>query len=62
MKFGYFGAGTWGFSLASLLASKGDKVVLWGQNTDQIKEMQDSRPSQAPRLSCRSKSYLYNRF
>ncbi|MGH2611705.1 MAG: NAD(P)H-dependent glycerol-3-phosphate dehydrogenase [Rhabdochlamydiaceae bacterium] len=43
MKFGYFGAGTWGFSLASLLASKGHKVVLWGQNTSQIKEMQKTR-------------------
>ncbi len=43
MKFGYFGAGTWGFSLASLLASKGYKVVLWGQNTKEIKEMQKTR-------------------
>ena len=43
MKFGYFGAGTWGFSLASLLASKGYKVVLWGQNSQQIKEMQKTR-------------------
>jgi glycerol-3-phosphate dehydrogenase (NAD(P)+) len=43
MKFGYFGAGTWGFSLASLLASKGHTVVLWGQNADQIKEMQKTR-------------------
>jgi glycerol-3-phosphate dehydrogenase (NAD(P)+) len=43
MKFGYFGAGTWGFSLASLLASKGHTVVLWGQNAEQIKEMQRTR-------------------
>lgn len=43
MKFGYFGAGTWGFSLASLLASKGHKVVLWGQNTAEIEVMQKSR-------------------
>ena len=43
MKFGYFGAGTWGFSLASLLASKGYKVVLWGQNAEQIKLMQKTR-------------------
>lgn len=43
MKFGYFGAGTWGFSLASLLASKGHTVVLWGQNEAQIKEMQKTR-------------------
>lgn len=43
MKFGYFGAGTWGFSLASLLASRGHDVVLWGQNADQIKELQKRR-------------------
>ncbi len=43
MKFGYFGAGTWGFSLASLLASKGHTVVLWGQNEAHIKEMQKTR-------------------
>ena len=29
MKIGYLGAGTWGFCLASLLASKGHDVVLW---------------------------------
>lgn len=29
MKIGYLGAGTWGFSLAFLLASKGFKVVSW---------------------------------
>lgn len=43
MKFGYFGAGTWGFSLASLLASKGHDVVLWGRDASQIKEMQRKR-------------------
>lgn len=43
MKIGYFGAGTWGFSLASLLASKGHDVVLWGQNAEQMKEMQRTR-------------------
>jgi len=40
MKIAYFGAGTWGFSLASLLASKGHTVVLWGLNTDEELEMQ----------------------
>ena len=49
MKFGYFGSGTWGFSLASLLASKGHTVVLWGRNTSQIKEMQRKR--EHPNLS-----------
>lgn len=29
MKIGYLGAGTWGFCLAALLASKGYKVILW---------------------------------
>jgi glycerol-3-phosphate dehydrogenase (NAD(P)+) len=43
MKIGYFGAGTWGFSLASLLASKGYKVILWGRDSSQIKEMQKKR-------------------
>ena len=43
MKFGYFGAGTWGFSLASLLASKGHNVVLWGLNKDEINEMKKTR-------------------
>ena len=28
-KIGYLGAGTWGFSLACLLASKGNQVTLW---------------------------------
>jgi len=29
MRIGYLGAGTWGFCLASLLASKGHEVILW---------------------------------
>lgn len=40
MKIGYLGAGTWGFSLASLLAAKGHSVMLWGMNTDEVLEMQ----------------------
>lgn len=43
MKFGYFGAGTWGFSLASLLASKGHQVVLWGQDEATIREIKKTR-------------------
>lgn len=43
MKIGYFGAGTWGFSLASLLAAKGHRVVLWGKNADQMKQLQSKR-------------------
>ncbi len=34
MKIGYLGAGTWGFCLASLLASNGHEVVLWSANPD----------------------------
>jgi glycerol-3-phosphate dehydrogenase (NAD(P)+) len=29
MRIGYLGAGTWGFTLASLLGSKGHEVVVW---------------------------------
>jgi glycerol-3-phosphate dehydrogenase (NAD(P)+) len=32
MKIGYFGAGTWGFALATLLASKGHEIVVWTRN------------------------------
>lgn len=34
VKIGYLGAGTWGFCLASLLASKGNSVVLWTKRKD----------------------------
>jgi len=43
MRIGYLGCGTWGFSLASLLASKGHFVVLWGQNKNFIKHLQETR-------------------
>ena len=34
MRISYLGAGTWGFCLASLLASKGNSVVLWTANPE----------------------------
>lgn len=34
MKIGYLGAGTWGFCLANLLASKGYKIKLWARNPE----------------------------
>lgn len=34
MRIAYLGAGTWGFCLASLLASNGHKVVLWTSNPE----------------------------
>ncbi|MGR3912274.1 MAG: NAD(P)H-dependent glycerol-3-phosphate dehydrogenase [Candidatus Rhabdochlamydia sp.] len=43
MKIGFLGAGTWGFSLASLLASKGLPIVLWGQSREKIKQLQETR-------------------
>lgn len=39
MKFGYLGAGTWGFCLATLLASKGHTVVSWTRNSDLAKRL-----------------------
>lgn len=39
MKFGYLGAGTWGFCLASLLASKGHTVVSWTKNHELAKRL-----------------------
>lgn len=41
MKFGYLGAGTWGFCLASLLASKGHTVTSWTKNQDLAKRLND---------------------
>jgi glycerol-3-phosphate dehydrogenase (NAD(P)+) len=43
MKIGYLGAGTWGFCLASLLASKGHEVVLWTQSEDFAKFLKKKR-------------------
>lgn len=39
MKFGYLGAGTWGFCLASLLASKGHTVTSWTKNPELAKRL-----------------------
>jgi glycerol-3-phosphate dehydrogenase (NAD(P)+) len=43
MKIAYLGAGTWGCSLASLLASKGHEVVLWTANPEFAKVLQKKR-------------------
>jgi len=43
MKIGYLGAGTWGFCLASLLASKGHEVTLWTQNEEFAKFLTKKR-------------------
>jgi glycerol-3-phosphate dehydrogenase (NAD(P)+) len=43
MKIGYLGAGTWGFCLASLLASKGHQVVLWTSNPEWAKMLEKKR-------------------
>lgn len=43
MRIAYLGAGTWGFCLASLLASKGNQVVLWTANPEFAKALQKKR-------------------
>lgn len=43
MKIGYLGAGTWGFCLASLLASKGHEVVLWTKESEFAKLLTKKR-------------------
>ena len=43
MKIGYLGAGCWGFCLASLLASKGHRVVSWTTKPDLAKQLNDTR-------------------
>lgn len=48
MKIGYLGAGTWGFCLASLLASKGHEVVLWTKQPEFAKLLAKKR--QHPKL------------
>ncbi len=48
MKICYLGAGTWGFCLASLLASKGNEVALWTKRDDFAKLLAKTR--QHPKL------------
>lgn len=48
MRIAYLGAGTWGFCLASLLASKGNEVVLWTQNPEFAKLL--SKKKEHPKL------------
>ncbi len=43
MKIGYLGSGTWGFCLASLLASNGHDVVLWTSNPEFAKTLSKKR-------------------
>lgn len=43
MRIGYLGAGTWGFCLASLLASKGHEVVLWTASPEFAKTLSKKR-------------------
>lgn len=48
MKIAYLGAGTWGFCLASLLASKGNEVRLWTANPEFAKLL--ARTREHPKL------------
>ena len=43
MKIGYLGAGTWGFCLASILASNGHDVVVWTSNPEFAKLLTKKR-------------------
>jgi len=43
MKIGYLGAGSWGFCLASLLASKGYDVMVWTVKPDLAKQLNETR-------------------
>lgn len=42
MKIGYLGAGTWGFCLSLLLASKGHDVISWTKNSDLAKHLNNN--------------------
>lgn len=48
MRIGYLGAGSWGFALASLLASKGHEVVLWTANVEFAKTL--NKKKEHPKL------------
>lgn len=43
MEIGVIGAGSWGTTLANLLADKGIKVTLWAYETDLVERMQANR-------------------
>src|SRR5438132_911747 len=43
MRIGYLGAGTWGFSLANLLAGNGHEVILWTSSPDFAKTLSKNR-------------------
>ncbi len=49
MRIAYLGAGTWGFTLAGLLASKGYEVVLWTMNEEFAKVL--NKKKEHPKLS-----------
>lgn len=48
MKIGYLGAGTWGFTLAALLAANGHHVTLWSSKPEFVKLLKKTR--QHPKL------------
>lgn len=43
MKIGCLGAGTWGFCLTALLASKGYEVVIWSRSESFVKKLSEIR-------------------
>jgi glycerol-3-phosphate dehydrogenase (NAD(P)+) len=43
MKIGYLGTGSWGFCLASLLASKGYEVICWTTKPELAKQLNETR-------------------
>ncbi|MCX5781456.1 MAG: NAD(P)H-dependent glycerol-3-phosphate dehydrogenase [Elusimicrobia bacterium] len=42
-RIGVLGAGSWGVTISSMLAEKGDEVVLWEFNAEQAKELASQR-------------------
>lgn len=43
MHIGFLGAGSWGFCLASLLASKGNKVISWTTKADLVERLNKTK-------------------
>jgi glycerol-3-phosphate dehydrogenase (NAD(P)+) len=43
MKVGFLGAGTWGFCLASLIASKGNKTISWTRDAKLAKQLSNTK-------------------